>query len=101
MKYRNNNERFGESGPFEAASKIELADEMIPTFRNWAEQKIMAANDADAPTASDLIAEMREAFIAGLEDVTAQSAGGSAKTRAKSVASRRNGKNGGRPKSAV
>lgn len=60
-KYYNNNERYGDAGPFEAKSKEELADEMMPTFELWAKEA--AANDAES------VEEMREEFISSLEEV--------------------------------
>jgi hypothetical protein len=35
-QYRNNDDRYGYEGPFEAGSKQELIDEMLPVFREWA-----------------------------------------------------------------
>ena len=59
--YYNSNDRFGDPGPFEANSRDELADEMMPTFREWAEE-------TDHPEHE--IAAMRELFIRGLEEIT-------------------------------
>ena len=58
-KYYNTNERYGWCGPYEAESKEQLADEMIPCFEDW-------ASDANCYVTVD---EMREEFIAGLEEV--------------------------------
>ena len=43
-KFRNNNEKYGDVGPFEATSKEALADEMADTFKDWAKE---AQNDGD------------------------------------------------------
>jgi len=57
--YRNNNGAYGESGPFKATSREALADEMMPTFEEWADQ----------PGATQTVEQMRREFIAGLERV--------------------------------
>jgi len=57
--YRNNTDAYGESGPFKATSREALADEMMPTFEEWADQ----------PGATQTVDEMRLEFIAGLERV--------------------------------
>lgn len=45
-KYRNTNDAYGESGPFEAESREELADEMMPMIRTWAAEAV-AKREAD------------------------------------------------------
>ena len=61
-KYYNNNERYGDAGPFEAESREALADEMMPTFELWARE---AAARGEAAS----VAKMREEFITGLDEV--------------------------------
>ena len=59
-KYYNTKEQFGWPGPFEANSKESLADEMLKTFNEWAE-------DSEDPESE--IEQMRKSFIDGLEEV--------------------------------
>ena len=77
MKIQNNNESFGYAGPFEAESFDSLADEMMPTFKIWANEDIDKFRDAafhgeadpaDEPGLDELIHEMRDEFIDGLEE---------------------------------
>lgn len=67
-KFINTNSEYGMSGPFEAESADELADEMMPTFREWANQSI-----ANGRLVLDLIDDeiqcMRDEFLAGLEEI--------------------------------
>ena len=68
--YKNTNEKFGESGPFEAESRETLADDMVLLFRSWTSE---CETDADDFTDADLaliMDGMRTEFIAGLELVT-------------------------------
>lgn len=60
--FYNTNDRYGVEGPFEAESREALADEMAPSFSDWADQ-----NDpkTDAEKA-EIVAAMRAEFIAGL-----------------------------------
>ena len=78
MKYYNSNPEYGDAGPFNAESPRDLADEMSLTFGDWADQSIEKFDDevrhheaeaADRPDRDELIAEMREEFIAALEPV--------------------------------
>lgn len=78
MKIKNNNERYGWSGPFEAESFESLADEMAPIFKTWADEEIDKHRDRvfhgeadpdDEPSLDELIHEMREEFIDGLEEI--------------------------------
>lgn len=67
-KYKNTNDAYGLSGPFEAESREALADEMAETFREWAK----SIRDREAGFVFDMDAElaaMRKEFIAGLEEV--------------------------------
>ncbi len=79
MKIYNNNDEFGYCGPFEAESFEALADEMMPALEQWADEKLSRYNDQveeglldaeDIPTLEDIIEEMRDDFISGLEDIT-------------------------------
>lgn len=71
-KFYNNDERYGWCGPFEAESRDELVDGMMPTFREWAED---AWNGDDETTDShdDYVAAeietMRDEFYAALDEV--------------------------------
>ena len=69
--YYNNNDRFGDSGPFEAESAESLADGMMDTFKIWANEHFLKGKiefgDIDAE-----IASMRDEFIKGLEEVGTQ-----------------------------
>jgi len=66
MKFYNTNDKFGDPGPFEADSKEQLADEMLPTFTDWA---IDTINNGDIRDINNIICEIREEFIKGLERV--------------------------------
>jgi len=59
MKFENLNEKYGWNGPFEADSKEDLADMMMSTLRDW----------ADEPNSTQTVAEMRQEFINGLEEI--------------------------------
>jgi hypothetical protein len=75
--FYNTNSQYGTSGPFEAASKEDLAEAMHPTFRLWAEDRWEedpdADLDADPNAKGEYIArameQMREAFIRGLAEL--------------------------------
>lgn len=70
--FYNTKEEFGMCGPFEAPSKESLADEMEPTFREWAEEKFQRDDEATLEFKVEYIAasmeQMRREFIAGLEE---------------------------------
>lgn len=57
IKFENMNVRYGHNGPFEAESKEALADDMMPTLIDW----------ADDPNATQTAEDMRAEFIEGLE----------------------------------
>lgn len=59
--YRNNDEGFGDPGPFEADSKEAFADEMMPMFRHF-------LDEGDGWDEEE-VQEMRERFIKALEEV--------------------------------
>lgn len=59
--YRNNEEGFGDPGPFDAESKEAFADEMMPTFRHF-------LDEGDGWDEEEL-QSMRERFIEALEEV--------------------------------
>lgn len=78
MKIYNTNDAFGHAGPFEAESFEALADEMMPTIKTWAEEKLDRFDDAvahgeadadDRPQLSDIIDRIRDEFIDGLEEM--------------------------------
>lgn len=70
--FYNMNSVFGATGPFEAASKEALAEQMHPTFRLWAEDRweedSEAAADPEGKAAyiRQAIEQMRGEFLAGL-----------------------------------
>ena len=71
--FRNNNESFGWVGPFEAESREALADEMMPSFEEWANdayghwlQDSEAGEEVDR---AGWIAQTRDEFIASLEEI--------------------------------
>jgi hypothetical protein len=74
-QYRNNNDRYGCEGPFEAGSKQELIDEMLPVFHEWAEKNLDYERDLNPgmppPEQTEFfnteIARMCEEFRAALE----------------------------------
>jgi len=70
-KYYNNDERYGDCGPFGAESREALADEMEPTLREWAiDEYHQSDTDIDMDQfVTKAIAEMRTEFISGLEEV--------------------------------
>lgn len=73
--YRNTNEAYGMPGPFEAESREALANEMMPTFREWAKQAFWRHDDSADATEDELefiaeyIGECRREFISSLEEV--------------------------------
>jgi hypothetical protein len=68
--YLNTKVEFGEAGPFEAESKETLADEGNGVFLNWADESWRAQGNNDTRTVADHLAEIRQDFIDGLEEVT-------------------------------
>lgn len=77
MKIVNNNEKFGEAGPFEAESFVSLADEMSANFEYWAKELCSSEYSlGDWDDLKDkLIAKIRDEFIAGLERVPPRAIG--------------------------
>lgn len=71
--YRNTDERFGFSDPFEAESREAMADEMQPSFETWADEAEARYYESGThQTAFDRdawIANCREEFIDALEEV--------------------------------
>jgi hypothetical protein len=49
IKVYNTNPQFGEPGPYDVASIDALVEDMMPTFKRWAEEKF----DATAPEDRD------------------------------------------------
>ena len=47
MKIYNNNENFGYCGPFEAESIDALVAEMMPTLRDWADEKSVSVESLE------------------------------------------------------
>lgn len=79
MKIINTNELFGDRGPFDADSFEALADEMMPTITDWAQEELSKfddmvehyeADDVDRPQLHDIIQQMRDDFIDGLEEIS-------------------------------
>ena len=70
--FYNTKPEFGMGGPFDAPSRESLADEMLPTFTLWAEEKWNKDEDPSVPNKESYIYEaihdMRREFIAGLEE---------------------------------
>lgn len=66
-KFTNTNSAYGMSGPFESESAEKLADDMTPTFRDWANQSI-ANGSIEPDLIDDEIQRMRDEFIVGLEE---------------------------------
>ena len=77
--YYNTNDEFGMPGPWEAESREVLADEMTPTFQEWADQAWVSLLDQDAEGfeeadpdyqefLAERMAELRSRFIAGLAE---------------------------------
>ncbi len=60
MLIKNNNPKYGDAGPFEVGSIDELVSEMMPLFRQWAEEDEFATWE-----------ELAEEFKAGLGVMTA------------------------------
>ena len=73
MRIYNNNPAFGDEGPHEATSFEALADEMQPSFEEWADEEEArdTRGDWEDPLAprEERIAQMRREFIAGLTEV--------------------------------
>lgn len=79
--FRNTSDSFGEPGPFEAASKEALADEMAETIREWATAKVQRIEmdspedlwDTESMNGSTWVehfeSEIRGEFIAALEEI--------------------------------
>lgn len=70
MLFKNTNDAYGMSGPFEADSREALADEMMPTFERWAKEAYIR-DETDSFRVEDEIEKYRAEFIAGLEEVKA------------------------------
>jgi len=70
--FYNNNEVYGDPGPFEAESAEELAEEMIPTFEDWARSDSI---DGDSDEIAETVDAMYYDFIKGLEEVEPPSSG--------------------------
>ena len=77
MRIYNTNEKYGFAGPFEAESFDTLADGMMPTLREWAQDEIDRYRDqvyhgeadpGNEPDINSTIDILREEFIAGLEE---------------------------------
>jgi hypothetical protein len=72
LNFYNTKPEYGEAGPFPAASRETLADEMLPTFTEWANDKWEKDDEADCGFKVEYIAQaieqMRREFIAGLEE---------------------------------
>lgn len=74
--YRNTDEQFGFSGPFEAESREVLADKMMPTFREWSNDAYGSWLQDDRAEDEEFdregwILQTREEFIAALDEVEA------------------------------
>ena len=67
MRIYNTYPRYGDQGPFEAASFGELADEMMPIFNDWLDEQEM--NWASGESRADRLAEMRRLFVDSLMEV--------------------------------
>ena len=70
MFFYNENPIFGEGGPFEAKSKNEVADEIIPQIRDWAEAEWFS-DDNDVPKnefVNQRADEMRSEFMESLTE---------------------------------
>lgn len=72
--YYNNNEMYGDCGPFEAESKEDLADEMTETFESWADEEIMRLRDLNGVWPArhvrfEIIEQLREDFINVLDEL--------------------------------
>jgi hypothetical protein len=69
MLVRNNNECYGDEGPFEVESFESLANEMRPNFEAWVDEEMsdpdFECEDREA-TRALMLASLREDFIAGL-----------------------------------
>jgi hypothetical protein len=66
-KFKNIDPRFGESGPFEAESKEELAYSMIACFQDWA-WDLMSADD-EWSVLEDKVKLIHDEFIKSLIEV--------------------------------
>ena len=73
----NTDEKYGERGPFEADSKDELIEAMMPTIEKWADElwdrHCIACMDADEPYGSEAkffdhaITELTEGYRSALQ----------------------------------
>jgi len=72
--FYNNNDAYGDSGPYEAESKEALADEVRETFEEFAKQLWFSDDTETDLEKSEFmeieIARMREEFISGLDEVS-------------------------------
>ena len=66
--YRNTNDAYGMSGPFNAESKEALADQMAETFKAWANEKVNSEEILPEDVDEEIAAKRAE-FIDGLEQV--------------------------------
>jgi hypothetical protein len=66
-KFKNIDPRFGDSGPFEADSKEELASGMLGCFRDWAWD--LMSDDDDWSTIEEKVKLLRTEFIRCLVEV--------------------------------
>lgn len=80
ITYRNNDERYGDAGPFEAESLDAVIDGMLPAFQAWADDEWNRHVDAAEETDSDpgdcdqfraaAIERMRDECLEGLEIIS-------------------------------
>ena len=70
-KFYNNNERYGDCGPFQAETREALADEMADTFEQWANEEYDRNEEQGngEEFKKQAIAKMRSEFISGLDEV--------------------------------
>jgi len=72
--FYNNNDAYGDGGPYEAESKEALADEVKETFEEFAKQLWFSSDTETDLEKSEFmeikIARMREEFISGLDEVS-------------------------------
>ena len=66
MKIYNNNDAYGDCGPFEAESFEALADEMRDLFIEWSEAEAVQSDDENQHS---IFKRMRRDFIEGLTEV--------------------------------
>jgi len=72
MRVYNNNDEYGDCGPFDTESFEALADEMRPTFEMYAddwEDGEVETPHPDIMDREDYMAHLRREFIAGLTEV--------------------------------